>query len=140
MEPPYVGYLLKQVQQLLRATMDEALSVHSVTTPQFAALAAIERSGERSNAELARDCFVKPQTMIRIIANLEEAGFIRKIPDESHGRIVKILLTERGQRILGECHRVARQIDAGMLRGMRASERSALMQQLRRMADNLAGK
>ncbi|WP_138431118.1 MarR family winged helix-turn-helix transcriptional regulator [Fodinibius saliphilus] len=66
-----LGYVIKRVQQLLRTRMDEKLDVVGVTTPQYAALSILEEDQGLSNAELARRCFLTPQTMHKIIVGLE---------------------------------------------------------------------
>ncbi|WP_053228080.1 MarR family winged helix-turn-helix transcriptional regulator [Spirochaeta cellobiosiphila] len=55
-----------------------------------------------SNAEVARKCFVSPQTIILIVNKLEENGLIKWFDSETHGRIQKIELTPRGLALLKE--------------------------------------
>ena len=55
-----IGYQLKRLQSLLRARMDAALDERGLTTPQYAALSAIEAAPGLSNAALARRSFVTP--------------------------------------------------------------------------------
>src|SRR5689334_5232579 len=106
----FAGYQLKRVQQELRMVMDGALKKHGLTTPQYAALFAIEQESAASNAKLAKRCFVTPQTMIRIVGLLHNGGFIEKMDDVDHGRIIHIALTEKGKRVLAKSHEAIRDI------------------------------
>ena len=71
-----VGYALKRAQQALRAHLDAELRTIGLTTPQYSALAGLERSESLSNAELARQAFVTPQTMQAIVVGLERDGLV----------------------------------------------------------------
>jgi len=83
MRPPDpFGYVLKRTQLALRGAMDGALATLDLTTPQYAALSELAKEQGLSNAELARRCFVTPQTMHRILGGLErDALVIRGIPN-----------------------------------------------------------
>lgn len=67
----HVGYYLKRAQHALRLAMDAALQRVDLTTPQYAALCALELEPGLSNAALARCCFVTPQTMNMIVVQSE---------------------------------------------------------------------
>jgi DNA-binding MarR family transcriptional regulator len=99
-----LGYLLKEVQQLLRNKMDRALASIDLTTPQYAVLAELEQFPGLSNADLARKSFVTPQTMNLIVQKLEERGLIQRTASESHGKILKIATTARGLEHLSRAH------------------------------------
>lgn len=132
-----LGYLLKQAQQALRAQMDKALSKYNTTLPQYAALSALEINAGISNADLARACFVTPQTMIRIIQNLEEEGLIKKTEHPSHGRVIILELTRKGHDLLKKCHSVADDSHHLMTKGISSKEQSLLENLLGRICQNL---
>src|SRR5215471_2871168 len=98
-----VGYQLKNAQQALRAAMDTVLRGRGVTTPQYAVLAFLEQSPGLSGAQLARRAFVTPQTMNRIVANLETAGLIERGPHPELGRVLETRLSQRGRKLLAKC-------------------------------------
>ena len=91
-----VGYQLKRAQQALRAAMDEALRPQGLTTPQYAVLTALEAEAGLSGAELARRCFVTPQTMNEIVAGLEARGWVTRRRHAEHGRVLQTFLTDQG--------------------------------------------
>jgi len=132
-----VGYVLKQVQQALRAAMDAALRRHGLTTPQYAALSALAEGGALSGAELARRGFVTPQTMNGIVANLEAAGLVERRGDAGDARVLRVALTPAGRARFDECQQVVGAIEERMLSGLRADERPWLLDALRRCATAL---
>src|SRR5919204_154925 len=85
--------------------MDAALRHLGITTPQYAVLTFLDESPGLSAAQLARRAFVTPQTMQRIVANLQAAGLIERDPHPELGRVLEVRLSDRGRGVLMECHR-----------------------------------
>ena len=131
-----VGYALKRAQHALRGAMDAALGQLGLTTPQYAALAALG-AGAASNAELARACFVTPQTMHAIVRGLVDTGLVKRGSHPDHGRIVRVQLTAEGDRALLQADPVVRRIEARMVSGLGEEARRFLRDALREAADRL---
>ena len=132
-----VGYLLKTAQQRLRAAMDAALRDLGITTPQYAVLAFLEESPGLSSAQLARQAFVTPQTMNRIVANLQAGGLIERGPHPDVGRVLEARLSGRGRGLLAECHQRVQHVEALMMDDLTSGERRQLAELLHRCATNL---
>ena len=131
-----VGYVLKRVQHALRAALDEALRRRGLTTAQYAALSALEAAPGLSGAELARRCFVTPQTMNEIVAHLEAAGLVaRRRGDDA--RVLRVDLTAAGLEQVGACHQAVEAIEERMVSGLSPRERQQLLDSLRRCVDAL---
>ena len=131
------GYLLKNAQQALRSAMDSGLRDVGITTPQYAVLAFLDESPGLSSAELARKAFVTPQTMNRIVTNLEMAGLIERDPHPESGRVLSTRLSIRGRNLLAESHRRVGQVEERMVGGLTVAERRQLGDLLDRCAKAL---
>jgi DNA-binding MarR family transcriptional regulator len=129
-----IGYLLKRAQAGLRAGMDEALATKGLTTPQYSALSNLESEPGISSADLARRSFVTPQTMIRIVENLEALRLIVRKPHPTHGKVLMASLTPEGARLVASCHAAVNAVEARMLRSLGARERATLQSLLERCA------
>lgn len=70
------------------------------TPSQLAALATIERHGPMTLGELADHERVRPPTMTRIVAGLEEAKFVRRDIDPKDRRVARVTVTKDGSRLL----------------------------------------
>lgn len=132
-----VGYLVKRVQQAVRAALDGALAAHGVGMAQYAALAALQQEPGLSNAELARRSFVTAQSMHAIVAALQERGLVERVPHPAHGRVLQARLTAEGEAMAGRCHEAAAGVHDRMLAGMDEAERAWLRDALRRCAASL---
>ena len=135
MEP--VGYVLKVAQQSLRLAMDTAMRDLGVTAPQYAVLRFLDESPGMSGADLARRAFVTPQTMNRIIVNLDEAGMIERASNAKSGRALNTRLSPAGRRLLGRCRERVDAVENTMLSGLTAAEREQLRDLLQCCADSL---
>jgi DNA-binding MarR family transcriptional regulator len=132
-----VGYFVKRVQQALRQAMDGELRPLNLTTPQYSALSALEQTSNASNADLARACFVTPQTMTEIIRGLEGSGLITRQAHPEHGRIIQTFLTSTGRTQLATAHQVVGKVEHTMLSGLTGEEQKELAQYLQRCFENL---
>lgn len=127
-----IGYLVKQVQQEVRSHLDGALARHDVTMASYAAMAALDEDPGLSNADLARRCFVTPQTMNRIVRDLAAEGRVVRSPDPEHGRIQRTELTRGGARLVARCRREVEAIHDRMLAELAPDEVAALQDLLQR--------
>ena len=132
-----VGYQMKRVQHTLRLAMDGELRDLGLTTPQYAALRVLEVEPGLSGAALARRCFVTPQTMNQILANLESAGLVARRRHSEYGRILQAYTTGEGEGVLSKAHRRVADIERRMLAGLDSGERQRLLETLRGCADAL---
>lgn len=123
MRPPDpFGYVLKRTQLALRGAMDNALATLDLTTPQYAALSELVKEQGLSNAELARRCFVTPQTMHQIVRGLERDALVTRSRHPEHGRIQQVTLTSRGQELLAQAHERVGEVEARMTRSLTQAE------------------
>jgi len=132
-----VGYQLKRAQQALRTAMDEGLRAQGMTTPQYAALTALEVDEPLSGADLARRCFVTAQTMNAILVGLERARLVERAPHAEHGRVIEARLTKRGRTRVRNAHRTVFAIEERMLSEITSAGRRRLNETLRRLVENL---
>jgi DNA-binding MarR family transcriptional regulator len=75
---------------------------NDLTFNQIAALGTLHRHGAMPVGEMASYENVKPPSMTRTVAALEEAGLVTRLPSDTDGRIVLVELTERARRVLDE--------------------------------------
>ena len=132
-----VGYQLKRTQHALRIQMDNALREVGLTTPQYAALSAIEETPGLSGNKIARRCFVTPQTMNLILANLDSAGLIVRHPHPEYGRILQAYLTPVGENRLRESHHKIVAIEERIAADFTEDQRLQLIQALKTCANAL---
>jgi DNA-binding MarR family transcriptional regulator len=120
--------------------MDAALRGIGLTTPQYAAISVLGDEPDLSGAELARRCFVTPQTMNAIVVNLESAGLVLRRPHSEHGRVLQAYLTAAGEELVSRAHETVEAIEKRMLAALDPEERLKLLNALRSCTDSLEAK
>jgi DNA-binding MarR family transcriptional regulator len=86
------------VARLSRRLRQEANE--GATPSQLAALATVERQGPITLGDLAGHERVRPPTMTRIVAGLEETHLLRRETDPSDRRVARVTITPEGSRLL----------------------------------------
>ena len=93
-------YLIKQVELAIRSHLDEVVGAEGLPSLQYTALTVLERRPGLTSAELARNSFIRPQTMAQMTAYLEGHDFVRREPDPNSKRQVLLFLTDEGARAI----------------------------------------
>jgi DNA-binding MarR family transcriptional regulator len=127
---------LRRTQHAVRLRLDAELGATGLTTPQYTVLAALERAGELSASDLAREFGMSAQTINVLVKGLEACGFLRRSRHPAHGRILLASLTAAGRRALKRGRAVACGVETRVLSGLRASDRRMLMRQLQAIEQN----
>jgi DNA-binding MarR family transcriptional regulator len=86
------------VARLSRRLRQEANE--GATPSQLAALATSERRGPITLGDLAGHERVRPPSMTRIVAGLEETGLVRRDIDPADRRVARVSITVPGSRLL----------------------------------------
>ncbi|SDS64179.1 DNA-binding transcriptional regulator, MarR family [Streptomyces sp. TLI_053] len=123
--PPSLLYSVKQVELATRARLDELLKPAGVTALQYTALTVLERRDGMSSAELARNSFVRPQSMADLVGSLERRHLITRSPDPASRRRHVIGLTDEGRALLARYAPAVGELEEEMLTGFTARERTA---------------
>jgi len=112
------GYLLRQAWHSFRSAMDAALRQHGLNGPGYAVISVLRRDPGMSGADLARACNTTPQAMNGVLATLERDGLIERRPHPTHGRILQVTLTSRGERRLEAATPAVRRLESRIEEGL----------------------
>src|SRR5690242_3712035 len=89
-----VARLTRRIRQEAAATGEE------LTASTQGALASIERLGPITLGELAAVEQVQPPSMTRIVARLEEWGYVTRVVDPTDRRVARAVITDSGRELL----------------------------------------
>ena len=108
---PRMLYLIKQVQYKTYVRLEAALQPLGITAVQFRILATLAQGEKRSSADLSRLFGVKPQTMIKQIAILENTGMIERQVAKGNKRVLEVSVTDAGRSALRACDKAAAAVE-----------------------------
>lgn len=121
---------LRRTQHAVRMWLDAELAGTGLTTPQYTVLASLEREGDLSASDLAREFGMTAQTVNVLVKALEACGLLSRQRHPEHGRILLLSLTARGRRALERGRRIALAIQDRALESLGRSDREKLMASL----------
>jgi DNA-binding MarR family transcriptional regulator len=106
---------LRDAIMRLNRRLRQARPVGDLTMSQISALTTLGLAGVLSPRELAEQERVRPPTMTRIVAKLEDRGLVRRTPHPTDGRQVVLAATEAGRAAVVEHRRAG---DAWLARAL----------------------
>jgi DNA-binding MarR family transcriptional regulator len=108
-------YVIARLDRAIRRGIEARLSPHDLSLPQYTTMSVLHNRPGLSNAQLARRSFVTPQSMIDVIAALENRGLVKRQADPDHGRILRARLTPKGQRLYARIDKEIAEFEEQML-------------------------
>ncbi|KMZ53667.1 MarR family winged helix-turn-helix transcriptional regulator [Dorea sp. D27] len=94
-------------------------------------------NGKLSQRELAERIGITPPSMTVALRKMETRGYIEKEPDEKDQRIIRILLTEKGESCVEDIRTVMDEMEAILYQNMTQEEKMLLRRLLLQMQENL---
>jgi DNA-binding MarR family transcriptional regulator len=115
-------YLIKQLELVVRSRLETVTRDVGLTVPQYTAMTVLERRPGLTSAQLAKNSFVRAQTMGQVTNELESRGLIVRHEDPGNQRRQPLSVTEKGQQLLDELAPAVEQIEAQMVAALPRAE------------------
>ncbi len=129
--------MMKRILNHFRSQMDETLRPQGVTTAQLQVLYAVRQEPGVSGAQLARLCYMTPQSAQALLTGLESDGWITRTKDRMNDRILIAELTPSGEELLETAEKLARVIEKKLWHGVSTEAVEALNAVLLQCLGNL---
>lgn len=131
-----------RVQQILQATVDEALKPHGLTFARYEALVLLSFSkrGSLPMRLMGERLQLHPTSITNIVDRLESDGLARRLPHPGDRRTTLVELTEHGRALLAAATTAVTDVQFGFV-GLDATELTALattLTKVRRAAGDFA--
>lgn len=131
------GYTIKQVQQQIHMTMEDALRPLSLNLSQYNVLKNLHTSPLLTGAELARKAFVTPQTMHTILTTMERKGFVARTAINGNSKSFHISITDSGTATLMDAEKALSTLFEKANSALSSSEHAKLDQLLKKLLSDL---
>ena len=112
---------------------------HGVYEGQQFVLRRLWREDGLTPGQIAKQLGLATPTVTRAATRMEAAGLLRREPHPSDGRLVRLVLTDRGRELEQVIGPEMRALTERTLMGFSDAERAELVRALRRMVGNLSG-
>ncbi len=120
------------LSHLVRQQINALLAPLGLTFPKYSALKAIEDKQALTNADLARSCLVRPQTMNSVVRDLQAAGLISAAAAPDHNLKILYSLTPQAKELLTQAHAIVQGLENAFLVGLG----EAKVQEMQEMMQN----
>ncbi|WP_210602839.1 MarR family winged helix-turn-helix transcriptional regulator [Brevibacterium oceani] len=127
-------YLVDAVFRLERATAKIGslrLAPWKLTLSGYAALRVLDSRPHLSLAQLSRRCFVKPQTMTRIVTNLVKLGYLDRAVSPNNERAMSLTLTDHGRSTLRDMDIEVLKVNDAIAKNLDGIDLSVMVRALR---------
>jgi DNA-binding MarR family transcriptional regulator len=101
-------------------------SLAGLTPTQLAALATVERSGPMRLGDLAAAEGIAPSTLTRIVAVLEDSGYVRRDADPKDARASTLAITPKGTETIDQIREEGNHLLTEWLEMLTLEQRAAL--------------
>jgi DNA-binding MarR family transcriptional regulator len=130
--------LMRRVLLGLKARMDDELRAKHLTTAQWRFLTELKERPGSSGAQIARACYVTPQSAQAMMARAVKHGWVVRGKTPDNDRVVTARLTAEGERLLEYADGVLARLEAEVWTGVELAEMRAMNATLERGLANLA--
>jgi len=107
----------------------------TLTVPQFRMLVVLDTNGATSLSRLAEQLAVNPSTAMRMVDRLTAAGMVERTADAGDRRVVRLVATEAGHRVVHQVTERRQAEIAQIVAAMPDKHRDAMVQALQAFAD-----
>ncbi len=131
--------MMKRILIQFRARLDDQLRPQGLTTAQMQVLFTVRTLPGSSGAQIARACYITPQTTQMLLKHLEKSGFIVRGKDPVNDRILTARITATGEELAEAVEKKSRALQQELWQGITDSELGSLNTLLERCLGNLGG-
>lgn len=125
-----ITHLLRDATAAVRAALRQGLAEMDLTPVQSTVLHLIADAPASSSAELSRRMHVTPQTMHKLVTELNHRGLLTLRPRPGHRRILDAHLTSRGKELVTAADAWSRTVGERMTAGLDTRQRQQLRELL----------
>ena len=129
--------LIRRMLLGFKARLDDELRSNNVTTAQLRFLHEVKERPGSSGAQMARACYVTPQSAQAMMARAVERGWVLRGKNAENDRLVTARLTPEGERLLAHADGVLARLESEVWAGVNMGELRALNETLERGLVNL---
>jgi DNA-binding MarR family transcriptional regulator len=129
-----VGYLMKQVVELLSRALDARMAEYSLTDAQWRPLLLLSRKDLANNAsQVAKWVGCDAGATTRMLDRLEDKGLLRRVRSTDDRRVQQLELTDEGRKVA----QIVPYVIADVLNGHLADLSRAEIEQLRSLLERV---
>lgn len=129
------GFLIRRLHQIHVALFLEECAVFDITPLQYSLLTILSRTGEREQADLARELGIDRTNTADVASRLERRDLLRRRVSQTDRRARIISITDQGRKLLDALDGPAERAHARTIEGLSVTERRQFISFLVRLVE-----
>ena len=129
--------LMRRLLLGFKGRLDDELRSRNVTTAQLRFLTEVKERPGASGAQMARACYVTPQSAQAMMVRAVERGWVERGKDAENDRLVTARLTPTGERLLIYADAILARLEREVWDGVALDDLQAMNKMLERGLANL---
>lgn len=129
-------YVVKRLNQTLRALVDRELAPLGLTVTQFAALTHLLRNGPMTGAEMARASLISPQSASTLTDRLVQRRLVERRQRQGSARDIEMHLTDGGRQAWRRAARIVTSTEDALTATLDAENLLSTLNSLATAAEN----
>jgi DNA-binding MarR family transcriptional regulator len=111
----YLLYLMARASHVVSAEFHGVLRRAGVQVPVWRVLATLSGSPGETVSGLADTCLLQQPTMTKLLDRMVRDGLVKRLPDARDRRVVRIVMTPRGESLVADLLVAAKKHEADVL-------------------------
>jgi MarR family transcriptional regulator for hemolysin len=133
-----IGRVLDSTAKLLSRAFDQQLVEAGGTRPGWLILLALKQQRHRTQQDLAAAVGIEGPTLTHHLDAMQKAGLIARERDPDDRRVVRVELTDAGEKLFLQLAKAAMGFDQRLREGVSDKELESVRRVLARLRDNVA--
>lgn len=130
-------FMLWQVSRILIRVLDEELHPLGLTISQFGMLNRLSVHGPMSNADLARNFGLRPQTVAQVVTVLVRSDLVERRRHPVHKKVLLNELTAQGKQVWEAADQRVEAVESRLRRALGPRHHSAMFQGAQEILEEL---
>lgn len=135
---PQHNDLLIAIRQITRAidmSSKQLVKSAGLTAPQFLVLQTLSPDAPRKPSDIAKEVYLSQATVTSIVDRLSKAELVRREKSKADGRVIHIILTDKGQKRIQDAPPLLQESFTGRFERLENWEQTLLLSSLQRLAN-----
>ena len=129
-----INYLLTTAQHEVFQTFSAGLTQFNITPGQYGVLSCLWQNGSCTPKEIAQILRLENSTISGVLDRMQKRGLIDRVVDPNDRRSVRVVPTEEGSSLKDDVLRLIDELNAEILSGFTAEQRSTLLSCLQQIS------
>jgi len=128
-----VNFLLSNAQQTVHQHFKAKLAAYNVTPVQYGILASLWKEDGQAPGQIAANLNLDSSTITGILDRMESKDLLKRMPDPSDRRALKVVLTEEGRALQEPIDKAIEEANREILEGFTERDRKLLGNMLEKL-------